>query len=203
MASDSSTLAVKKVDWEIAKLCFAEIHREAPTNLQQAVVIGGIACWFYRNLLSKAEDRDFKIPALSASDESLWLSKDIDFTNYFAEDARAVLQKHVVNQGGRRTLQIAGVPIGFAQVGLTFDPETAWAESWITTFDVAGAVVQCRILNPVALYREKLALAERRASNSDRIHCATVAEFLRYEVCRSGRSLAASESMEQRTLSVK
>src|SRR3954463_12332854 len=173
MASDSSTLAVKKVDWEIAKLCFAEIHREAPTILQQAVVIGGIACWFYRNLLSKADDPNFKVPSFSASDESFWLSKDIDFTNYFAEDARQLLHKHVVaDQSGRRSLQIAGVPIGFAQVGLTFDPESAWAESWITTFDVAGAVVQCRILNPIALYREKLALAERRASNSDRIHCA-------------------------------
>src|SRR3954470_20475892 len=96
MASDSSTPSTKKVDWEAAKVCLAELQREAPNMLQQAVVIGGIACWFYRNRLSKANDPDFKVPRFSATEEGFWLSKDIDFTNYFAEDARDLLKQHVV-----------------------------------------------------------------------------------------------------------
>jgi hypothetical protein len=204
MGNDSSKSAPKRVDWNAAKLCLAELQREAPTLLQQAVVIGGIACWFYRNLLSCAKDPDFGVPNFSTGEENLWLSKDIDFTNYFAEDARNILRRHLVaDESGRLSLRIAGVPIGFAQVGLTFDPETAWSESWITTFEVDRARVQCRILNPVALYREKLALAQRRASGSDKIHGSLVAEFLRYEVCRRAGLLDTAKSLEERSYSVK
>jgi hypothetical protein len=203
MATDPSK-APKKVDWDVAKACLAELQLEAPSILQQAVVIGGIACWFYRNLLNKANDPDFKVPKFSATEEGFWLSKDIDFTNYFAEDARKLLKQHVVtDEAGRRSLQVSGVPIGFAQVGLTFDPETAWAESWVAKFEVAGRTVQCRILNPIALYREKLSLAQRRASESDQMHCTVVAEFLRYEACRRARLLETAGNLEERSFSVK
>jgi hypothetical protein len=203
MAIDPSS-AAKKVDWEAAKVCLAELQREAPSILQQAVVIGGIACWFYRNRLTKANDPEFKAPSFSPTQESFWLSKDIDFTNYFAEDARNLLKQHVVtDESGRRSLQVSGVPIGFAQVGLTFDPETAWAESWISRFQVAGTSVQCRILHPVALYREKLSLAQRRASEADQMHCSVIAEFLRYEVCRRARLLETAGNLEERSFSVK
>ena len=108
----------KKVDWEVAKTCLAELQREAPGILQQAVIIGGIACWFYRNLLAKANDPDFEPSRFTPAEENFWLSKDIDFTNYFAEDARNLLHRYVVaDNSGRRSLQVAGVPIGFAQVG--------------------------------------------------------------------------------------
>jgi hypothetical protein len=204
MSTNPSNAVEKKVDWEVAKACLAELQREAPGILQQAVIIGGIACWFYRNLLTKANDPDFKTPHFTSAEENFWLSKDIDFTNYFAEDARNLLHRHVVaDTAGRRSLQIAGVPIGFAQVGLTFDPETAWADSWITRFDVSGTTVECRILDPVALYREKSALAQRRGSNSDQLHCSTVAEFLRYEICKRAASLDSAKALQEKTLSQK
>jgi hypothetical protein len=34
----------KKVDWERAKKCLAELQRLAPVILDQGVVIGGAAC---------------------------------------------------------------------------------------------------------------------------------------------------------------
>jgi len=40
----------KKIDWDAAKNCLAQIHRLAPDILRQGVLIGGIACWFYKNL---------------------------------------------------------------------------------------------------------------------------------------------------------
>lgn len=204
MSTKPSNAVEKKVDWEAAKACLAEMQREAPSILQQAVIIGGIACWFYRNLLTKASDPDFKPPRFTPAEETFWLSKDIDFTNYFAEDARNLLHRHVTaDSAGRRSLQIAGVPIGFAQVGLTFDPETAWADSWITRFDVAGSAVECRILDPVSLYREKSALAERRAAPSDQLHFSTVREFLRYEMCRRAATLDGAVGLEGKTLALK
>jgi len=55
----------KKIDWETAKVCLAELHQHAPSILQQAIIIGGIACWSYRQLLTKAKDTDFKLPNLA------------------------------------------------------------------------------------------------------------------------------------------
>lgn len=55
----------KRVNWDIAKTCLAQLHHLAPNLLRQGVLIGGIACWFYRNLLSKAKDPDFRVPTLT------------------------------------------------------------------------------------------------------------------------------------------
>ena len=203
MASSSNT-PQKRVDWEIAKACLAELHRKAPSILQQGVLIGGIACWFYRNLLTRANDSVFPVPQFTAAEENFWLSKDIDFTNFFSEDARQLLNENVVVDGdGRRSLQISGVPIGFAQVGLTFDPESAWAESWIANFNSAGVDIQIRVLHPVSLYREKLALVERRGSASDRSHLSVLIEFLRYTVSERAKILSASRSLEERSYALK
>lgn len=192
------------VNWESAKACFAELHRKAPAILQQGVVIGGIACWFYRNLLEKAADPDFAVPKFSAAQEDLWLSKDVDFTNFFAQDARDLLTENVVTDShGRVQLQVAGIPIGFAQVGLTFDPESAWAESWIGNFSSGSEIIQIRVLDPVSLYREKLALAQRRGFDSDRMHCVVMAEYLRFELCKQCDSFVNARTLEQRTPPVK
>jgi hypothetical protein len=190
----------KKVDWELAKSCLAELHREAPILLRQGVIIGGIACWFYRHLLKNAQDPDFKVPELSATQEQLWLSKDIDFTNFFAQDARDLLKNHIVKDSqGRLLIKLAGVPIGFAQVGVTFDPEAAWTESWIGTFTWNDTVVEFRVLHPITLFREKVALSQKRGAESDHLHCALVAEFLRYETCKRADALAKAVLLNQRT----
>jgi hypothetical protein len=204
MPTPSSNNPAKRVNWEIAKLCLAEIQREAPILLQQAVVIGGVACWFYRSLLTDANDSDFTVPNFSEIQESHWLSKDLDFTNFFAEDARQLLKQHVVSDSQQRKfIEIAGVPIGFAQVGLTFDPDSAWTESWIANFEVGETLVECRMLDPISLYREKLSLSQRRRTESDQIHCALVSEFLRCHICKVAETLAAAKTVTERTLPVK
>ena len=182
-----------KVDWEAAQRAIAAVHEKAPVILHQAVIIGGMACWFYRRLLAKAEDIDFQV-ADSPNEQKFWLSKDLDFTNFFAQDARDLLRENVVQDAqGRQRLIVAGVPIGFAQVGVTFDPESAYLESWIGTFIQNNRLVEFRVLDPVALYREKLSLSQRRRSPADYIHCALVANFLRYETCHQVAVLVASQ----------
>src|SRR5688500_9422626 len=102
---------LKKVDWEAAKACLAELHRKAPEILQQGVLIGGIACWFYRSLLERAGDPIFRPLKFTSEEENYWLSKDIDFTNFFSEDARKLLKDCVVvDHDGRQSLQVGSVP---------------------------------------------------------------------------------------------
>jgi hypothetical protein len=192
--------AEKKVDWQLAKKCLAVLQTEARPIVEQGVIIGGIACWFYRHLLTKAADPDFKVPNFSPAQEALWLSKDVDFTNFFAEDARQLLPERLNRDvSGRVHLEISGIPIGFAQVGITFDPESAWADSWIASFTDEGRTIQCRVLDPISLYIEKLALTQRRGSPSDQMHCSVVAEFLRYETCTQAATLIAAQNLEART----
>lgn len=64
----------RTVNWETAKVCLAELAREAPGLLKQGVVIGGAACWFYRHLLTKANDAEFKAPQFTDEEEAKWLS---------------------------------------------------------------------------------------------------------------------------------
>ena len=132
------------------------------------------------------------------------MSKDIDFTNFFAEDARNLLKNHIVSDSqGRLHLVLAGVPIGFAQIGVTFDPETAWVDSWIASFSQNDTVVQCRILDPITLYREKLALTQKRGLESDHLHCSLVAEYLRYELCRQVQALIDVQTLGEKSVPLK
>ncbi len=194
----------KRVNWDTAKTCLAQLHHLAPNILRQGVLIGGIACWFYRNLLSKAKDPDFGVPILTAAQERLWLSKDIDFTNFFAQDAREMLPEHLAkDEHGHLRLLVGGIPIGFAQVGVTFDPDSAWVESWIGTFTWDGNEVQFRILDPVSLYLEKQALSQKRGAPADSLHLAVMAEFLRYETLRQIETLVSAKVLEDRALPVK
>lgn len=200
----SPTPPEKRVNWEVAKACLVEIDRKAPDILQQGIIIGGIACWFYRHLLDRANDPDFRVPQFSAAEEQLWLSKDIDFTNFFAGDARQLLNDHVTTDAhGHVHLEIGGVRIGFAQVGVTFDPEAAWAESWIGTFKSGETTIQCRILDPISLYREKQALLQKRGALSDNLHFVVVAEFIRFEACRQVEVLATKRHLEARSPALK
>lgn len=188
------------VNWEKAKVCLAELAREAPAFLNQAVVIGGAACWFYRHLLAKADDPDFRVPDFNAREEGKWLSKDIDFTNVFAEDARKMLASKVrQTEDGRPGIMVVGVPIGFAQVGVTFDPESAWENAWVAGFDAGGKKVECKVLDPVRLYLEKTALVQRRGAEGDRLHLRTLEEFLRLEVCRQAEGFVRGVSLRERT----
>lgn len=86
----------RTVDWEVAKRVLVAMRAEAPFLLAQGVIIGGVACWFYRQLLAKAGDPDFKVPEFSEAQNKLWLSKDLDLTNVFAQDARDLLANRMV-----------------------------------------------------------------------------------------------------------
>jgi hypothetical protein len=199
MASNAPAAGGGRVNWETAKGCLAELSREAPEFLRQAVLIGGAACWFYRHLLAEANHPEFPPPHFNEAEEKHWLSKDLDFTNVFAEDARQMLPSKVRNDAsGRVIIEVAGLPIGFAQVGVTFDPESVWNEAWLADFQWNGARVQCPVIDPIRLHIEKSALAARRGSEADRLHLRALTEFLRLETALQIEALSTSPTTAPR-----
>lgn len=168
------------------------MSRVAATRIpRQALLIGGAACWFYRHSLLRADDPDFRVPLLSQELEAKWLSKDLDFTGIFSGDAFALLPQLTVRDAGNREyLQVEGVRLGFAQVGLTINPEEAMQHCRVVRFTgPAGEVVEFFVADPVTLYREKLALVQRRNAPADPLHLAVLAEYVRLETCQHSEQL--------------
>ena len=185
----------RTVDWEQIKRCFVELHRTAKPFLGRALLIGGAACWFYRNLLQKVNDSDFKVPQLSPETESKWLSRDIDFTGIFSGDAMELLPHQVVTDDqSRKHIEIKGVRIGFAQVGLTIDPEEALRNARVASFKHGQETIQFLVADPVTLYFEKQALVERRGSENDFLHCSLLREYLAYEVVAEAENILQTSS---------
>lgn len=183
----------RTVDWEHIKRCLLVLHREARPFLGRALLIGGAACWFYRRQLQSAADPDFPLPTLAPVTEAQWLSKDIDFTGVFSADALALLPQHVVTDAaGRSHIEVAGVRLGFAQVGVTLDPEAALATATIGEFSLDGERVQFLVADPVSLYREKQALHERRNAPQDFLHLGLLRECLVWRVVVEAEKLLSA-----------
>ena len=145
----------RRVDWEGVKACIAALSQLSPSFLTQSVLIGGGACWCYRIQLRNAKDPDFREQGEAEEAQDLWLSKDIDFTGIFRGDAFEMLPRQVVtDSSGNSYLQVAGVRIGFAQVGVTFDPEEVLSKARLGSFKVDGQNVQFLVIDPISLYRE-------------------------------------------------
>lgn len=172
----------QRVDWEGLKRCLAVLHRESKTFLGRSLLIGGAASWFYRIQLNKANDSDFREPPESLASSETWLSKDIDFTGIFRADAFEMLPGLIErDQAGNRILKVRGIRLGFAQVGVTFDPSEAFAKARVAEFSDAGDRIQFLVIDPITLYREKLALSQKRNQTNDRFHLAVLREILSLE----------------------
>jgi hypothetical protein len=186
----------ERVDWVGVKRCLSILNRETPTFLSHSLLIGGAACWFYRTQLEAVNDPDFKLPE-EATAENLWLSKDIDFTGIFRADAYEMLSSHVENDPtGNRILKVGGIRIGFAQVGVTFDPEEAFQRARVGRFPDGTTTVQFLVIDPVTLYREKQALAAKRNQPNDHAHLAALTEFLCAEVTKLAESYVQNSSAD-------
>lgn len=185
------------VDWDRVKGCLAVLHRDARPFLSRALLIGGAACWFYRNALRHAGDPDFTVPRLPRDLEDKWLSRDLDFTGIFSGDAMALMPQHVfTDTAGRRYLSVDSVRLGFAQAGLTIDPEEARLLCRVGRFTSAtGDSVEFFVADPVTLYREKLALTQKRNSPADALHLALLTEYLRYETCQQAARLSTARTL--------
>jgi hypothetical protein len=183
-----------RVDWEGVKKCLTILHHESRTFLSRSLLIGGAACWFYRVQLQKAADRDFKYPPETDSTWNLWLSKDVDFTGIFRADAYSLLSGLVVSDGtGNKLLKVGGIRLGFAQVGVTFDPEEAFQRARVAEFREGDESIQFLVMDPVTLYREKQALAQKRNQPNDHAHFRLLRELLCFEVATLSETYVAEK----------
>lgn len=185
----------RQVDWERIKRCLAGIDKASRDFLRQALLIGGAACWFYRHQLKKAGDPDFKVIQLPAEKENLWLSRDLDFTGIFSQDALRLLPHLVVEHAGRKFIAVDGVRVGFAQVGLTIDPEEAIKNARVAAITFEGKVVEFLVADPLTLYFEKCRLCEQRGNPNDHLHKELLFDYLAYELTTGAEKLLTAAQL--------
>jgi len=173
----------KRLDWTQLQRCLWRLHRDARPFLRRSLLIGVGACLFYRARLQQVADPDFPVPQLSDALEANWLSKDLDFTGIFSGDALVLLPGMVVaDPTGRQHLEVEGIRLGFAQVGLTLDPELAMERARSCEFAWNSERVQFLVADPVSLHREKTALVERRNQTSDLLHLALLSDYVAWDL---------------------
>jgi hypothetical protein len=75
------------------------------------------------------------------------LAEQGHFTGIFRGDAYEMMPQQVVtDSSGNSYLQVAGVRIGFAQVGVTFDPEEVLSRARLGSFKVDRGHVQFLVI---------------------------------------------------------
>lgn len=171
-------MALPKIyDWERVRAALKILAEEFPAEFPTWVLIGGGACWFYRESLQAASDPDFRMLPVSPEDELHWLSKDVDFMGLTEAEAAALLKSPFKPE--THTISHRGLEVDFLEEGfrLTLDVVAANSRD-VHTNDFVFSVI-----NPAILYAEKCALIANKARPQDHLHQALLAEFLKFEFC--------------------
>lgn len=193
----SSDEAVVRVDFDGLRRCLSTLSEEYPDFLMRAVLIGGGACWFYRALLERADDPDFRTPEFSPDEEERWLSKDLDFIGLMGFEAEQLMPQRVhTDEKGRTYIAVDGVRLGFAQMCFWLDSETARATCRVgRVVGPSGQDVDFFVADPVSLYREKEYAAQRRNAPGDALHLALLREFLGWDIVNHARGFIGDPSL--------
>ncbi|HEU5123617.1 MAG TPA: hypothetical protein VFW05_06090 [Verrucomicrobiae bacterium] len=181
-------MALPKVyDWRRVRAALELLAESFPAEFSNWVLIGGGACWFYRESLDKANDPDFRVPPVSAEDEIHWLSKDVDFMGLMEAEATELLQAPFNAES--HTISFKGLEVDFLEEGFRLAPELAQAaRREVRTSDFIFYVV-----DPAVLYSEKCALITKKDRPQDRLHQMLLREYLKYEFRADVENLHALE----------
>ncbi len=164
-------------DWERVRGALRLLAARFPDDFPDWVLIGGGACWFYRESLRLARDRDFSVPACTAAEEQIWLSKDVDFMGLTMAEAEDLFQSPF--QPDTHTISFEGLEVDFLEEGLRLTMRDAMTSAReVRTGDFVFLV-----LAPEVLFAEKCALIENKDRPQDRLHHALLVQFLKYEFC--------------------
>ncbi|MBI2926003.1 MAG: hypothetical protein HYY24_09890 [Verrucomicrobia bacterium] len=169
-------------NWDKTLRGLKEFDALLPGVLPNLVLVGGGACWFYREALRQAADTDFRVPPATPEQEAVWLSKDIDFMGVTPEEAAEILR--VPLNADTHTIQFHGLEIDFVDAGLhlTQDNCLLHARS-VKTPEVSFSVVDAS-----PLYSEKCALVLVKDRPQDRLHRELLEQFLNYDFCHSAEN---------------
>src|SRR5438874_12558364 len=109
--------------WDEIRAALGRIDAHNPEFLSNTVLVGGAACWYYRLALTKAGDRDFSVPEYTPEEESIWLSKDLDFMGESSEQIAELIGRPCPPMGS--LISYAGATIDFLPEGLKLTAEAA------------------------------------------------------------------------------
>jgi hypothetical protein len=171
-------MALPKVyDWERVLKALKLLAARFPVDFPDWVLIGGGACWFYRESLKQARDSDFFLPRYTAEEEQNWLSKDLDLMGLTEAEAEDLFQTPFNQE--THTILFEGEQVDFLEEGLR-----------LTMRDTTNHVREVQIedfvflvMAPETLFAEKCALLAYKERPQDPLHHGVLAQFLRYEFC--------------------
>jgi hypothetical protein len=168
-----------QVDWNTVKRVLARIGEISGDFLEENILIGGGAAWFYRSLLEVSSDRDFRAPDFSDEDNRIWLSKDIDFIGTKREEISDRLG--LPCEGDPPAARIDGIWIDSPNEGLYLTFQRALPTALTTTLPEGKDFL---VASPILLHREKTELILRKNRPQDRLHLETFLRASRLVLCQ-------------------
>lgn len=179
----------KVYNWERVRAALKQLATAFPEEFPNWVLIGGGACWFYREALRVAADPDFPVPSFTTAEEAIWLSKDVVFMGMSTEEAAELFQAPFKED--THTITFAGLEVDFLEEGLRLTlSQTLRNMRQVRTDDFEFFVVA-----PEILYAEKCALIANKERLQDGLHQALLAQFLKHELCAD---LAVATTLDPR-----
>lgn len=177
-------------DWSAFRRSLKLLADAFPNHFENWVLIGGGACWFYRTVLERWNDSDFPRPPFSSEEESVWLSKDIDFMGLTIQEAETLLGSPIKEE--THTITFRDMELDFLQEGvwLTLSEATRNARE-VRTPDFVF-----RVLDAAQLFTEKRAVLRQKERPQDRLHLRVLETFLKCEFCREVEAPAALDAQE-------
>lgn len=175
-------------DWNRIRVALRQLDETFPGLLENIVLIGGGACWFYREALRQWNDPIFRVPQWTREEESMWVSKDVDFMGL--DEAEAVELLKTPFDPETHTFHFNGLELDFLEEGLQLTRQNAVLNRRAAQLpEVTFYVVEATLL-----YAEKGALLRSKARPRDKLHHQLLAEFLKCEFCREIEAAATLNS---------
>ena len=167
----------KVYDWERVRGALKLLAGKFPEEFPGWVLIGGGACWFYRETLKIACDPGFSVPTYTPAEEQVWLSKDVDFMGLTEEEAADLFQAPFKEE--THTISFEGLEVDFLEEGLRLTLRDARSHMR----EVHAGDFVFFVVAPEVLYAEKCALLANKERPQDHLHHTLLARFLKYELC--------------------
>ena len=102
--------------WDTIRTALERLQEFNPNFLPNTVLIGGAACWYYRQAIVQIADPDFPTPQVNPEEESLWVSKDLDFMGDSDDEISQLIGRPCPPMG--ELIEYAGVVLDFVDQGL-------------------------------------------------------------------------------------
>ena len=105
----------KVYDWNRIRAALRQLGATFPALLERVVLIGGGACWFYREALSQWKDTLYRVPKWATEENDIWVSKVVDLMGLDEAEAVELLQTPFAPE--THTFHFPGLELDFLEEG--------------------------------------------------------------------------------------